>query len=359
MYFERRRLRNGLLGYMKMKIIQIDGKDGGGQILRSALSLSLVTGRGFRISNIRGKRPKSGLMRQHLTCVKAAAEVSDAAVDGAEMFSTELVFQPNKVKAGDYVFNIGSAGSTTLLFQTLLPALILLDDPSTVQVHGGTHNPMAPSADFIERAFLPQMADAGVRVDFKCERLGFAPAGGGCIKATVHPCSRLKQLSLLDRGALVSEKAQSLLANVRESVAERQLKIAKKVLGWDDSNVETITTDQVDGSGNAFFIESAFENVVQHVTCLGAFGKGSEKVVGTAIKELETYLHSPAVVGVRLADQLLLPMALAGGGAIKTQFISNHIKTNIRTIEQFLDVAFTTEQEEAGAVVIKAEKKKE
>lgn len=161
------------------RMIELSGAAGGGQILRSALSLAMVTGRGFRLTSIRGKRPKPGLMRQHLTCVTAAAEVSGGAVDGAELGSREIVFQPGTVRAGRYEYAIGTAGSTTLLAQTLLPALWGADGASELVLSGGTHNPMAPPMDFIRRVYLPALAKCGVTVDGALEKYGFAPAGGG------------------------------------------------------------------------------------------------------------------------------------------------------------------------------------
>jgi len=149
-------------------MIQLNGQNGGGQILRTALSLSMVTGQPFHLKNIRSKRPKPGLMRQHLTCVKASAEVCDATTDGAELHSRELIFYPNSIKSGDYTFKIGTAGSTTLVGQTLLPALWQADNSSTLTIEGGTHNSMAPPSDFISRIFLPEVKKLGFSA--KCGR---------------------------------------------------------------------------------------------------------------------------------------------------------------------------------------------
>ena len=152
-----------------MKPIQLDGTTGGGQMLRTALSLAMVTGQPFRMTNIRGKRPKPGLMRQHLTCVKAACEISGGTADGAEIGSTELVFRAGKLKGGNYQFAIGTAGSTGLLFQTLLPALLHADGPSTLRLEGGTHNPMAPPFEFLDRVFLPALRRMGADVSIRSE----------------------------------------------------------------------------------------------------------------------------------------------------------------------------------------------
>ena len=340
------------------KMLEINGQDGGGQILRSALALSMITGQGFRMVKIRGKRSKPGLMRQHLTCVKAALEVCGGVASGDEMHSTELVFNPGEVKAGDYEFRIGSAGSTTLILQTVLPALMLVAEKSTVEIHGGTHNPMAPTADFIKRAFLPQLEKMGGSVDFECVRYGFAPAGGGCIRAEIEPVQSFSNVSILERGEMVSQEVSCVLANVREEVADKELGRVKSALEWGDECFKIVNCDDVDGSGNVLFIEEVFENAVLHITSLGAMGKTAGRVAGDAVKAYQTFVKSKAAVDQRLADQLLLPMAVAssrgcGLGEIKTIGMTNHIKTNIQLIEQFLDVRFEIDDSEPGGLVIR------
>src|SRR6476620_518674 len=165
----------------KSEVITIDGSvgEGGGQIIRNSLALSLVTGQPFRIVNIRAGRKKPGLLRQHLTAVQAANQIGDAAVDGAEMGSGEVVFRPEGIRAGDYRFAIGTAGSTTLVLQTILPALILAGAPSHLTLEGGTHNPLAPPFDFLAQTFLPHLARFGPTVTATLARPGFFPAGGG------------------------------------------------------------------------------------------------------------------------------------------------------------------------------------
>src|SRR5215470_13994646 len=161
--------------------IRIDGSfgEGGGQILRSSLSLSLVTGKPFRIENIRANREKPGLLRQHLTAVPAAAEVGAAEVEGASLGSKALSFVPGKVRAGEFRFAIGTAGSGTLGHQTILPALITAVGPSRIDIEGGTHNPAAPPFDFLERSFIPLIERMGPKVKFELQRFVFYPGGGG------------------------------------------------------------------------------------------------------------------------------------------------------------------------------------
>ncbi len=348
-------------------MIEIDGKDGGGQMLRSALSLAMVTGKSMRMINIRGQRNKSGLMRQHLTCVQAAVAISNGSVDGAEMRSTELVFHPGRVQAGNYVFKIGSAGSTTLLLQTLLPALLLADGESCVEVHGGTHNPMAPPIDFLKESFLPQLHKMGAQIDLECQKPGFAPAGGGVIRAKVTPMSRFRPVDWLDRGKLVEKRLDVLLAHVPTSVAEREItsfrryvdKAQRKdsamevVLGkWADNEVVVRQSESSDGSGNTLAAQLTFEHVTERVTTFGQRGVTAESVAQECWKALQRYLGSRATVGVRLADQLLLPMALAGEGALETVSLSNHLKTNMTVLEQFLDVSFVVQEKGDSKVMI-------
>jgi len=335
---------------MNSNMIVINGEDGGGQILRSALSLSMITGQSFRMVNIRGQRQKPGLMRQHLTCVKAALEVSGGSASGDEINSTELVFRPSQVKSGEYVFKIGSAGSALLLFQTILPVLMLADGDSSLEIHGGTHNPMAPSADFVKRAFLPQLDSMGVKVGFDCVRMGFAPAGGGVVRANIQPAKRLGFLSIMERGAVVSRDVESVVAHVRDNVARREVDTVKSVLEWDDECFSVRNCEDVDGSGNVLYVEEVYENVAIHITSLGGMKKSAERVAKEAVKAYRKYEKSKAAVGPRLADQLLLPMALAGSGELTTQSVTNHIRTNMRLIEQFLDVRFEVEELEGGLV---------
>ncbi|MFN7134491.1 MAG: RNA 3'-terminal phosphate cyclase, partial [Myxococcales bacterium] len=184
-------------------MLTIDGSmgEGGGQIIRTSLACALITGKSFRITKIRARRAKPGLMRQHLTAVRAAAEIGDAEVTGAEVGSSELTFRPGKLRAGDYHFAIGTAGSTTLVLQTVLPALLMASGPSSVVLEGGTHNPMAPTYDFLERCFLPLVERLGPRVSTRLERPGFYPAGGGRWSVQLAPAP-LKGFELLERGEL-------------------------------------------------------------------------------------------------------------------------------------------------------------
>lgn len=329
-------------------ILQISGDSGGGQLLRSSLSLAMITGLPFRMTNIRGKRPKPGLMRQHLTCVKAAAEVCDACVDGAELGSVELVFRPGKVACGDYSFAIGSGGSTTLVLQTLLPALLHAEAESTLRIEGGTHNPMAPPFDFIEHCYLPVIQSLGAKTEVKLERAGFMQAGGGVIVAEIQPIKKWKKLKLTDRGALHESFGRVLHAHLHRDIAEREIATATQLLEWPVGQIGLRYANESTGPGNAILLGARFENVCEISSGIAQQGRSAEAVATGAAKGLRSYLASEAPVGVHLADQLLLPMALAGGGVFHTLAISNHTQTNMALIEQFLPVKFAVEEPAPG-----------
>jgi RNA 3'-terminal phosphate cyclase (ATP) len=321
-------------------ILSISGESGGGQLLRSSLSLSLVTGRAFRMTNIRGKRPKPGLMRQHLTCVKAAAEVCGAEVEGAEMGSTELVFQPGQITAGDYRFAIGSGGSTTLVLQTLLPALLHAEASSTLRIEGGTHNPMAPPFEFIEQCFLPVLRRMGVKATVTLERPGFMQAGGGVLTAEISPIKKWKKLKLTERGELAETFGRVLHAHLPGEIAKREIVTAAKLLEWPENQFDLRYANDSTGPGNAILLGARFAKVCEISTGIAQLGKSAEAVAMGAAKGLRSYLASMAPVGVHLADQLLLPMALAGGGVFHTFTITDHARTNMALVEQFLPVKF-------------------
>ncbi|WP_348946493.1 RNA 3'-terminal phosphate cyclase [Chitinibacter sp. FCG-7] len=331
---------------MKNISIEIDGAsgEGGGQILRSALTLSMITGQAFQIKNIRAKRPKPGLLRQHLTAVEAAAAICGAQMTGAQIGSTSLSFKPGAIRAGDYHFAIGTAGSCTLVLQTILPALwfakpTFADAPSSVTVSGGTHNKAAPPADFLIRVWQPLMARMGVQQEITLNRHGFYPAGGGEIAATVSPCQSLQGFDLCQRGALRQISATALIAGVPAKVAQRELaEIEQKIAGVSTA-IRGLSNDQ--GPGNAVLIEIEHENITEMFTSFGEKGVSAEAVGKQVANQAQHYLHSGAAVDEFLADQLVLALALAGSGRFTTTHVSAHLLSNIDVIEQFLPVNIT------------------
>lgn len=322
-------------------MIIIDGShgEGGGQILRTSLALSLVTGRAFRIENIRARRNKPGLMRQHLTAVTAAAAIGHAEVKGDQLGSTQLSFAPREAKAGAYRFAIGTAGSTTLVLQTVLPALMLADGISGLVLEGGTHNPMAPPFDFLDRAFLPLLGKIGPKVTAVLERPGFYPAGGGRVSVRIQPAAGMKKIELLERGKIVGKKARAAVANLDPKIAERELKVVGEKLGWAEESLEVVQIRNSHGPGNVLTIEIKSENVTEVFTGFGERGVKAEAVAERVVGEAKEYIAADGIpVGRHLADQLLIPMALAGGGKFRTMRPTMHTQTNAEVVQKFLDV---------------------
>jgi RNA 3'-terminal phosphate cyclase (ATP) len=336
-------------------MIEIDGSmgEGGGQILRSALALSVITGTPFRISNIRANRkPKPGLRRQHVTAVRSAAEISGAEVEGDIVESRELTFRPGALKPGDYTFDIGSAGSTTLVLQTVLPPLLTANAPSTLVLEGGTHNPGAPPADFLERVFLPIANRMGPRVHVAVERPGFAPKGGGRVIVTIEPVKSLKPVELLDRGRVLRRRATAVVAGLPRTIAERELKVVAERGGWAADELHVEQLPDAFGPGNILLLEVESEHVTEVFSHVGQHGLRAERLAETAVNDAMRYLDANVPVGDCLADQLLLPLALAGGGAYRTLGLTQHAETNIEVIRMFLDVTIRAEASEADAVRI-------
>ena len=348
---------------LKSKTLKIDGStgEGGGQIIRSALSLSMLTGIPIEISNIRAGRTKSGLMRQHLVCVQASQEISDAKVTGAYLGSTVLSFAPNTIKSGNYAFDIGSAGSTMLVLQTLLPALMFANissaTPSTVTIKGGTHNPLAPTYDFLKQAFIPTLAELGMQVDIDCQQVGFAPIGGGEITATIKPFMRradTASLKLTERGKLTHIELVASILNLDYDICMRELTSAKSVLIEADIDTELISTQSHKlhgiGEGNTCYalvthqLADAEKSHSEIFTLLGAKRTSAEKIGNRLAGLVKRYvLNTDAMIDEYLTDQLLLPLALSGGGEFTARVISQHTETQAWLIEQFLPVTINFE----------------
>ena len=324
-------------------MIELNGAtgEGGGQILRTSLTLSMITGQPFRITNIRAGRAKPGLMRQHLMAVQSAAQVSDAVVTNAQVGSTELTFAPKKIKAGNYEFAIGTAGSCTLVLQTLLLALAHADGPSTIRISGGTHNPMAPTVQFLQRAYCRALAAIGVQVDISLVRSGFYPAGGGVIVASVEPCAQLKQVSLMEPGQLRAAYAEAIVAGIPASVGSRELETVGSGLGFSESQLLMRGLPGEQGPGNALLVTLEHEHLTEVFSAIGEKSLRAETVAKKVVQEAKEFIVSGAAVGEHLADQLLLPMALAGGGRFTTASLSQHTITNAEVIARFLPVSTT------------------
>ncbi len=331
-------------------MLTIDGShnEGGGQILRTALALSLVTQTPFRIEKIRAGRKKPGLLRQHLTAVKAAAEIGRATVSGDAIGSQELTFTPRAVEPGDYKFAIGTAGSTTLVLQTVLPALMRASKPSRLTIEGGTHNASAPPYEFIAKSFVPLANRMGAQIEATITRYGFFPAGGGQIVVSIEPSKSWQVLDLTKRGVSLGRQGRAIIANLSCDIGQRELKAVAAKLSWDPACLQV---EQVEshGPGNVILLEVEHEHITEVFVGFGERGLPAESVAEHVVQEARRYLASDVAVGEYLADQLLLPLALGKGGAYRTYPLSRHAQTNIHTIQQFLDVPIRVTSEGSRA----------
>ena len=316
-------------------LIEIDGAqgEGGGQVLRTALSLSACRGLPVHIRHIRQGREKPGLMRQHLACVKALAEVCGGEVRGAFIGSKAIEFIPGPIRAGTYDFSIGSAGSTTLVFQTVLPALLLADKPSHLTLTGGTHNPMAPSVDFIEQSFLPVLRKMGCEFELKLNRYGFYPVGAGQWTISIYPPETFRPLAIENRGQLLEATGHCVSAGIPGHVVVREKAQLLKKLQWPNA---AIALEQVEslGAGNYLRLNLRYEGITETFDSIGKVGVSAERVATEAIEAMRRYQSYGAPVGHYLADQLLLPMCLGAGGAFVTEPLSLHCQTNVEVIRQ-------------------------
>lgn len=265
-------------------MLELDGShgEGGGQILRTSLALSMVTGTAVRIRNIRARRARPGLMRQHLVAVQAAARISGARVEGAEIGAAELTFVPGEVKPGEHDLAVGTAGSTTLVLQTVLPALLCASGPSLLALEGGTHNPLAPPFDFLDRSYLPLVRRMGPEVQAELERPGFYPAGGGRIVVTVEPSPRLSGFELLERGEVRRRRATVILSRLPRHIADRELGEVARLTGWESSALEIREVDSP-GPGNVLLLEIESESSTEVFAGFGEKGVKAEDVAGRVV----------------------------------------------------------------------------
>lgn len=323
-----------------MSYLIIDGAkgEGGGQVLRTALTLSILTQQNIELINIRAGRKKTGLLRQHLTSVMAAKEICDASTEGVELGSTHIRFSPGKVKSGNFHFAIGTAGSTVLVCQTILPVLALAQGRSTVMFEGGTHNGMSPSLCFLEQSYLPMLKSMGVNCEVQTNTLGFYPAGGGKWQVTIEPTKELKPIHLSDSGSNFANSIENcslkaLVSLLPENIGQREIVTAKEILGWQDASslVQEVVTP---GPGNCLQLNIRSKTHTSVFEMVGELGVSAERVAKRAAGRVRKFVHSQAAIEEHLADQMLLPIALAGSGSFTTTKPSLHTTTNIDVIKQ-------------------------
>jgi RNA 3'-phosphate cyclase len=340
-----------------MDVIEIDGSmgEGGGQILRSALALSILTGKAMRMRNIRASRPKTGLRPQHLAAVKAAVKISGGTTEGAELGATRLVFEPREVRSGRYSFDIGTAGSTCLLLQTVLIPLAMSKGRSSLLLSGGTHVPYSPCFHYLDLHWLEFMRRIGFNAELTLEQAGFYPQGGGSLRATIRPAKGLNPLDITSRGILRKIEGISGVANLDSEIATRQKHQALRRL---DQHIKGSKIKSIDlaspGKGTFLLLRADFERSQCCYFALGAPGKRAEIVADEAVNALEEFLESDGALDQYLVDQLLLPLSLASGPSyLRTSRITQHLITNMQIVRQFLPVTMEIEGELGKSGIIR------
>ena len=344
-----------------MDMLEIDGNygEGGGQILRSSLSLSAILNRPVHINGVRAGRKKPGLAPQHLTSVNAVAAITNAEVTGGQLGSQTLTFRPQEISGGDYTFDVAeirpSAGTLSLVFQSIALPLSFAKVASTVTLHGGTHVPWSPTVHYLQEVFVPMAVRFGFEGSIQLNRWGWYPKGGGEAIVKVQPTVDWHGVEFENRGKLQAIHATSAGSNLPEHIINRQQKQIKKRLGRFDSlvNIERVKGTSI-GRGTLVFLKAEFENVQVGFSALGARGKRAERVADEACEALFGFVKSGAAIEPHLADQLVLPMALAKGESrFTTSQITRHLTTNIWLVQQFLPVRFEVNgaENEPGVIV--------
>jgi RNA 3'-terminal phosphate cyclase (ATP) len=323
-------------------VLTIDGSygEGGGQILRTGLALSAILGQPVEFVKIRAGRKHPGLQPQHLTSLRALAKITGASVSGAEPGSLALRFAPGPIAGGAYRFDVGTAGATSLLFQTLIGPLAYAAAASQLTLTGGTHVPWSPPAPYVSEVFLPVVAAMGVVGTWRMRRAGFYPKGGGEVAVTVEPLVGLTPLELSDRGPLLRLRGLSAVARLPRRIAERQAEQVRRRLAAAGYRIDVEVAElEAACPGDSVFLWAEFERSRAGFGALGERGKPAERVADEAAEALVRFLASDAATDPHLADQLILFMALAPGRSVlTTSQVTSHLLTNLWTIRQFLPV---------------------
>jgi len=344
-------------------LICIDGSfgEGGGQILRTALTLSCMLGKPMAVTDIRRLRQKPGLQPQHLTAVLAAASIAGAEVHGAELSSTVLQFRPDKIVAGTYNFNVAekkvSAGSVSLVLQTILLPLCFTRKPSTVTIEGGTHVPWSPSFHYLKSVVAPLLQSLGVRTELVIASWGWYPAGCGQITARIEPVRSLQPLYVINRGGLMRITGISAVSNLPSNIATRQRDRALAILRKEgfDASIEILSAPSI-GKGSFLFLAVEFENLTSGFGSLGAIGKRAEQVADEACEGLLSHLRSKGALDPHMADQVAPWLAFCQGPSeFTTSRVTSHLLTNLWVLRQFMGIDARVEgsEGEEGRVVIR------
>jgi len=340
-------------------LIEIDGSkgEGGGQILRSALTLSLITGKPFRLRKIRARRSKPGLRPQHLAALKAAAEISRAKVEGARLGSKRIVFIPGTTLAGAYHFKIGTAGSTSLLFQCIYLPLSLAGGSSSIQIDGGTHVPWSPCFDYLSSNWNHYLRKMGLHSQLEIRLAGYYPKGGGEIYAEISNSEVLRGMSLMKRGELERIHILSLSSNLPEHVGERQAKRASTRLSEYSGLLEqSIAQIPSPGIGSTLVLLGEFEHSTVCYFGIGAKGKSAETVADEAVDQFNKFILRDGALDQFISDQILLPLIFAEDESnFTTSEVTQHLLTNADVIQAFANaqVEVSGDLGERGSVHIR------
>ncbi len=336
-----------------MSTVRIDGSygEGGGQVLRTSLAMAALTGRPVQVRRIRAGRPKPGLAAQHLTACRAAVAITGGRLTGGALGSQELRFEPGPIRAGEYEFDVGTAGATTLVFQAVLPALASAAVASGLTIRGGTHVNWSPPFEYVRDVFLPALGRMGLRAEVALDRPGWYPRGGGVMRARVEPATDLQPLCWPERGELRRLRCVSGSSGLPEHVTHRQLDTAVGILRGAglEPQVELWQAPARD-RGSFCLVQGEFASGLAGCSALGARGKRAEEVGAEAAEAFLAFLGSAGAADARLADQLVPYLALAKGESrVAVETVSPHLLTNAWVVQQFTERAVRVVGQAGGA----------
>ena len=331
-------------------MIEIDGShgEGGGQLVRNSAALAAVTGKAVRVSNIRAKRPNPGLAAQHVTALQALAAVSGARIDGLQPGSSQIVVTPGTPRGGRHRFDVGTAGSVTLVLQACLPAAFRAPEPTELTVIGGTDVKWSPPVDYFRFVFLPLLARMGGRVELEVLRRGYYPRGGGQVSVKVTPTAAFQPLVVEPPGNLKRIRGVAHAANLPPEVAQRMKQAAARpfvAIAEAKIDEQSLGNAQAVGPGGAVVLWTEHENTVLGADALAEKGVPAERVGEEAGEEMVSDLRAHASLDVHASDQVLIYAALAKGESrFSAREVSSHALTAMWLLEAFLDVQFETVQ---------------
>lgn len=336
-------------------LLLIDGSrgEGGGQILRTTLSLAVLLRQPVEIRDIRVNRAKPGLRPQHLAAVRALAQIGDAQVSGDAIGSTALRFAPRGIRGGEHRFSIGTAGSVTLLSAAILPPLLFASTPSTVVIEGGTHVPLSPVFHYMNEILLPFLRGMGADISATLDRWGWYPRGGGACTLRITPCHGLRALQIPARGELRGLDLVLGLAGLPLHIVEREEnRVRTHLREYDRMIRRRFDPAASPGQGNVLFLVGSYRHSRAGFSALGRKGKPAEQVADELCRQWLEFEAGSGSIDRYLADQIVLYLALASGDSyLVTERVTRHLTTNIGIIEHFLPVRFRLDEEDGSIAV--------